>query len=84
MVFGAVLGRVECVQWTRQQLRHTDGESEVAQRVKIRPGVSLETICEVVRREYGVTQDGLREKWRRDHEGRDVVVYLVSADFPLY
>ncbi|MEE8304174.1 MAG: hypothetical protein V3S24_17295 [Candidatus Tectomicrobia bacterium] len=58
MVFGAVSGREECIQWTRQQLRHTDGGSEVAQRVTIRPGVSLETMCEVVRRAYGVTQDG--------------------------
>jgi len=54
---GAVLGGDECARWVRQKLRDTDGDSEVAQRVKARPGVSLESICEAVRRDYAVTQE---------------------------
>jgi putative transposase len=79
MRFGAVLGRDGFVQWARQKLRDTDAESEVAQLVKGRPGVSLEAICEVVRRAYDVTQEVLREKWRRSSEGRDVVIYLAKT-----
>ena len=48
---GAVRGGDECVWWVRQKLRDTDGESEVAPRVKGRPGVSWEAIWEGVRRE---------------------------------
>jgi REP element-mobilizing transposase RayT len=79
MQFGAVLGGDEFVRWVRQKLQYTDGDSEVAQLVKVRPGVSLESICEAVRREYAVSQEVLREKWRRSNAGRDVVIYLAKT-----
>lgn len=76
MVCGAVLGRDRFVEWPRQKLHDADGDREVAQRVKIRPGVSMEAICQVVCRAYDVSEEVLSARWSRDNDGRDVAIYL--------
>jgi REP element-mobilizing transposase RayT len=76
MVFGAVLGSKDFVEQARSRLHAAQDEREVAQLVKIRPGIPLSTICQVVKREYGLADDDLRTKSHRHNAGRDVAIYL--------
>jgi len=79
MVFGAILGNEAFVAQMRSRLHAARGDREVAQLVKMRPGMPLNTICEVVKREYGLTDDDLRAKSRRNNERRDVTIYLART-----
>ena len=79
MVFGAVLGSKNFVATVRSRLQPTRDDREVAQLVKIRPGVPLSTICQVVQRAYGLQDADLRTKSRRGNEGRDIALYLART-----
>ncbi len=71
MVFGAVLGSDEFIANAQSQLKPTRDDREVAQLVKIRPGISLSAICQVIQGENELSDAQLRTKSRRPNEGRD-------------
>ena len=79
MVFGAVLGSEDFVAQVRSRLHAARDDREVAQLVKIRPGIPLSTICQVVKRAYGLADDDFRTKSHRRNEGRDVALYLAHT-----
>ena len=79
MVFGAVLGGEDFVARAQTRLQSTQDDREIAQLVKMRPGVSFALICEVIKRAYGMSDADMMAKSRANNEGRDVAIYLART-----
>ena len=76
MVFGAVLGTREFVEWAQGKLDGMAEDREVAGLMTAFRRPTLDAICDAVAADYGVDVCSMRVRGRKKNEARDVAIYL--------
>ncbi len=77
-LYGAVLGTQQFADAIRAAFAPATATRDVSRHAQLRPRIDLETICAAVTADYGVPEQGLREKGRHRREARDVAIYLAA------
>lgn len=76
LAFGAVVGSTRFVDWVRDKLSSRKPDSDVSGLELARPRPAVGTVCEIVSRDYGVSEARARLRWKKENAARDAAIYL--------